>query len=673
MQTSGGTVGGFNGSGSVSLSGIGSVWNSSGSIYVGNDPATGYVGTGTISVNTGAALSTAGTLKIWNASGNVVNLAGGTIQVGQLDTSGMAGNFNWTSGGLIITNGGLAVAPTGPLGSSVTIGTGRLLSVSGNIQLGSGSSLTQSGSGAIMAGSLTQTGGSFGAASLLIGAGGIGSYALSGGNAVIGGNLQVSGGTLAQSATGALAAGSILLTGGTITQNTAGSLIAASLNQAGGTLIVPSLVPGSGGIGAYNWSGGTLEITAANVEIGSNGLFGSMLTLPSGKTLIAGVGVTVDPGSTLNLQGGGLTIPTGATLNNTGAFNQSSGTLTVNGAVVNSGTAAFGGTQNWGPGSVFVNLAGTATFNSNLNASGFGPVVVVTGGTVNFNSSQQLARLTISSSAVIAPPPDQAGVYVLSTASLSVIGTLDLTGNDLDVQGGTLSAISALVAQGYNGGNWNGSGITSSTAAHNSLHLTALGTIQNNQGGLPLYTAADPFDGTIPAAGDILVKYTYYGDTNLDGKVDGSDYSRIDAAYLADRAHPGIYTGWFNGDFNSDGVVDGSDYTLIDNAFNLQGAQLTDAIVDPAATFTTQIAAGSSVPEPTAAILISAAAAMLLGRQRQRRKWRSHQHRNLSDYSRCGPDVRRRIGCGSRLRREFIGEAQPETDGDEGQGDDQDL
>jgi hypothetical protein len=66
----------------------------------------------------------------------------------------------------------------------------------------------------------------------------------------------------------------------------------------------------------------------------------------------------------------------------------------------------------------------------------------------------------------------------------------------------------------------------------------------------------------------VLVKYTYYGDANLDGKVDGSDYSRIDNAAL------NHLTGWSNGDFNYDGVIDGSDYTLIDNAFNRQGAAL---------------------------------------------------------------------------------------------------
>ena len=76
--------------------------------------------------------------------------------------------------------------------------------------------------------------------------------------------------------------------------------------------------------------------------------------------------------------------------------------------------------------------------------------------------------------------------------------------------------------------------------------------------------------------GDILVKYTYYGDANLDGKVDASDYSRIDNGYL------NHLTGWSNGDFNYDGVINGSDYTLIDNAFNMQGASLA-AQISPAA------------------------------------------------------------------------------------------
>jgi hypothetical protein len=70
----------------------------------------------------------------------------------------------------------------------------------------------------------------------------------------------------------------------------------------------------------------------------------------------------------------------------------------------------------------------------------------------------------------------------------------------------------------------------------------------------------------------VLVKYTYYGDANLDGQVDGSDYTKIDNGF---NNH---LTGWINGDFNYDGAVDGSDYTLIDNAFNTQSASIAASI-----------------------------------------------------------------------------------------------
>jgi hypothetical protein len=114
--------------------------------------------------------------------------------------------------------------------------------------------------------------------------------------------------------------------------------------------------------------------------------------------------------------------------------------------------------------------------------------------------------------------------------------------------------------------------VDSSSAATNTTHLTALGVELNNNGsGQPLFgtgTALGLFDGQSPAITDVLVKYTYYGDANLDGKIDASDYSRIDNGFL------NHLTGWSNGDINYDGVINGSDYTLIDNAFNMQGATL---------------------------------------------------------------------------------------------------
>jgi hypothetical protein len=142
----------------------------------------------------------------------------------------------------------------------------------------------------------------------------------------------------------------------------------------------------------------------------------------------------------------------------------------------------------------------------------------------------------------------------------------DLEGDALDISGDDLRTVNSEVNQGYDNGSWQGGGIYSSTAANDSGHLTAIGVVQNNQSGNALFTSNNTFDGSVPGAGDILVKYTYYGDANLDGKVDGSDYSLIDAGYGSD----GLLTGWYNGDFNYDGVVDGTDYTLIDNAYNNQ-------------------------------------------------------------------------------------------------------
>jgi hypothetical protein len=55
-------------------------------------------------------------------------------------------------------------------------------------------------------------------------------------------------------------------------------------------------------------------------------------------------------------------------------------------------------------------------------------------------------------------------------------------------------------------------------------------------------------DGTAPGSANILAKYTYFGDANLDGTVDGGDFNRI--------YHGGLInlTGWFNGvAFVSDG------------------------------------------------------------------------------------------------------------------------
>ena len=165
-------------------------------------------------------------------------------------------------------------------------------------------------------------------------------------------------------------------------------------------------------------------------------------------------------------------------------------------------------------------------------------------------------------------------------------GTLDLANNDLDVHDGNLATITSQATQGFAGGRWNGSGgIVSSTAAADTGRLTAVGVIQNvvTLGGTTaIYTS---FAGQAVAATDVLARYTYYGDANLDGRVDAADYTRIDAGFLTKL------TGWQSGDFNYDGRVDASDYTLMDNAFNRQAG----GVASPTTSVAGRVAV---VPEP---------------------------------------------------------------------------
>jgi hypothetical protein len=193
--------------------------------------------------------------------------------------------------------------------------------------------------------------------------------------------------------------------------------------------------------------------------------------------------------------------------------------------------------------------------------------------------------------------------FQLSGGTNAWQGTLDLSSNDLILHNGSTGTLFNQIAQGYAHGQWNTTGgITSSAAAADPTHLTTLGVIQNSQNQSPTGTllygsggSLGQFDGTNPLASDVLVKYTYEGDANLDGQVTTADYTLIDNGYLTQS------TGWYNGDFNYDGTINGSDYTLIDNAFNTQAAPLRAEIASPPVSITDQIALPAiQVPEPVA-------------------------------------------------------------------------
>ena len=169
------------------------------------------------------------------------------------------------------------------------------------------------------------------------------------------------------------------------------------------------------------------------------------------------------------------------------------------------------------------------------------------------------------------PLPPNTDRTVLLLGALQNAGLLDMGGNDLILHSGDAGSITNQIAQGYNHGLWNGlSGISSSAAATSTN--TALGVELNDDGTADHQPLMTSFDGQMVTSTDVLVKYTYYGDANLDGMVSGADYTSIDNGFNMGLA------GWNNGDCNYDGVVNGDDYTLIDNAYNSQGSVSFEAV-----------------------------------------------------------------------------------------------
>ena len=259
----------------------------------------------------------------------------------------------------------------------------------------------------------------------------------------------------------------------------------------------------------------------------------------------------------LDIQQGSLAL--GGLLDNPGGR-----TLTKMGA----GDAVVSGPQNHGPGAVWNVNGGSLTFASDGGQN----LVVHANATTYFSVTQQLAGLTVGSGASVTVNPGNDKTLALGSLGIDALGKLDLRDNSLIVhatsltKNATLAAVSAELARGFNAGHWNGFGLGSFFAANDDSHRTALGVLLNDRGdGQPLYNV---FGGLAATANDILVAYTYYGDANLDGLVDGTDFA------LADNGFNFGLSGWRNGDFNYDGQINGADYSILDNGYHFQGGPL---------------------------------------------------------------------------------------------------
>jgi len=227
---------------------------------------------------------------------------------------------------------------------------------------------------------------------------------------------------------------------------------------------------------------------------------------------------------------------------------------------------------------------------------------------ISGNGTLQLAQNVTAGSANASPPPATSNVNITSL-SITGNGVMDITNNHIIIDytpgNDPISSIVAMITAGYDGGTWAGDGIISSLAHANPAY--AIGYADSADPGNPAGLASD----------QIEIAYTLLGDANLDGKVNGSDFT-----LMASNFNDSVTNGWDEGDFNYSGTVNGDDFVLLAENFNQFASQSALVAADLQALDSFAAANGislSSVPEPASAMVITLGAMGMLARRRRKR------------------------------------------------------
>ncbi len=521
------TLGAVANFGSATKSGSGT-WTLGGATDVAAWTVTG----GTLVTNGGAIADTAS-----------VALTGGTLQLGGSEAIGVltgSGNVALGTSTLMLTSG------TGSFTGNFNGTSGGLLIDGANLSFGG--RVNYAGLTEIRSGTLTlTTGARFNATSTLLvdtaGTLDLGTTAITVGAARLDGTLN---------GTGTLAAHDIALNGATVNGNLSGNLLtqASGISHIAGTIDMDVRVSGgtlqlaaNGRIADSSTvqvdGGATLDLQGFNDTIGALALGGTLAgtgTLTAGQYQLTGATVNANLGagtlfnlggnSTLNgtaagdvsVQAGTLAlgaanrladaatvaVASGATLN-LGAYSDTIGALALGGTLAGTGTLTAGQYQltgamvnaNLGAGTVF-NLGG----NSTLNGTAAGDVSVQ-GGTLALGAANRLA--------------DAATVAVASGATLNLGAYSDTVG--ALALGGTLAGTGTLTAGQYQltGATVNanlGAGTLFNLGGNSTLNGTAAGDVSVQAGTLALGAANRLADAaTVAVASGATLNLGTYSDT----------------------------------------------------------------------------------------------------------------------------------------------------------------
>jgi hypothetical protein len=205
-------------------------------------------------------------------------------------------------------------------------------------------------------------------------------------------------------------------------------------------------------------------------------------------------------------------------------------------------------------------LPGAADDTVNVNGDGVGAAGV------RFDEPLRVLRLSIGAGGRATIAPHGARVLTVEELFVSPGGTLDITDNAavIDYVGASpVAQVQAQVTSGYNGGAWNGTGITSSTAAAQTN--TAVGFAESTD----LFTAFPAsFAGASVDATAVLLRHTFYGDADLNRTVNLNDFNRLAANFGQTGRR------WSQGDFDFSGAVNLNDFNRLAASFGL--SDLTD-------------------------------------------------------------------------------------------------
>jgi len=229
--------------------------------------------------------------------------------------------------------------------------------------------------------------------------------------------------------------------------------------------------------------------------------------------------------------------------------------------------------------------SGTLTLG---NLTNFAGPINVNAGKVSITAPFTTGTIvTAGNNGILQMATSPSGNSTLSIPNVTVTGQgqIDITNNKLisknDIlgtwDGSKYTGITGLVQSGYHNGAWDGRGIITSIATA----ATTLGVARADDIGM----VGKNFGGVTAGGNDVLVRYTFAGDADLDGKVGFSDLVRL--------------------------------------AQNYNSTTIPAAIPGAPANFESDLAAAfASVPEPGAGLIVFASVA-ILARPRNRKKAKS--------------------------------------------------